>query len=226
MAIHAQRTLATTALLAALSLPASAQLSIRLEPELDDPGTSALPARLGDARGNGEAGAALQMAIVYDLRPTMPLPDRARSGAEPVDRLHLKRGLGHTAGLAGWIIRPKLGLYYLKTQQTDSPASAPPGSAAGTWLGLEADLYPSFSARTKLSYAGKFAHDAHASGDRLRDNYRKHTFSAEYLLYNHIDPPKGRPQFSLTLNRSLGADPLDGSPAKKSSTGLYLGMKL
>ncbi len=158
MAIHAQRTLATAALLAALSLPASAQLGIRLEPELDDPGTSALPARLGYARSNGEAGAALQMAIVYDLRPTMPLPDRARSGAEPVDRLQLKRGLGHTDGAPGRFIRPKLGLYY--------------------------------------------------------------------LLFNHIDPPKGRPLFSLTLNRSLGADPLDGSPAKKSSTGLYLGMKL
>jgi hypothetical protein len=286
MAQRLERNLVAAAWLAALALPACAQLTIRLDPELDDPGTHGMPARLGYARQNDKASGALQMALMYNLKmgrlgengilePYVALVlhdnaaahtdakalelglrstigdlgsgvaylldgalskkvDRAvgskgydaRIAAELVDWRHLKHGLGYTKDQWGLFIRPKLGLYYMKTQETDAPLTAPVGSVAGAWLGLEADFFPSFSDRTKLTYKGKFSYDARASGERVEGRYRKHSFSAEYLLFNYINVPKGQPQFSLLLNRSLGADPLDGAPVKKATTGIYLGIKL
>lgn len=49
------------------AIDASAQLTLRLEPEAEDPGTSSMPARFGHAKSNKGSGAAVQFAISYSI---------------------------------------------------------------------------------------------------------------------------------------------------------------
>lgn len=53
--------------LAAIALNTHAQLTLRLDPEAEDPGSSSMPARFGHSKGSKGSGAATQFAISYSV---------------------------------------------------------------------------------------------------------------------------------------------------------------
>ena len=281
---HVFQRLAAAAL-AATSAAAPAQLTLRLDPEVEDPGTSSMPARVGYANSGRGQGAATQLAITYGIvkglkgggliyepyaaltindnpatvtdkkageigvksvygdvtQGTAWLVDgqlsRSRDNgattsssevalsAEPVAS-YLKFGLGYTAGKWGLFVRPKAKLYYLNTLESDDPVKAPEGEAGGVAAEIALDLFLPFSDRMKVTLSGLLASDQVASGDRIKDNYRKGKAQLEYAFYNAAEPPKGKALFSVVLERSIGRDPLSTSTDKKASSGLFLAAKL
>lgn len=66
-AVHVDYKLVAIALIA-VATNASAELTLRLEPEAEDPGTSSMPARFGQAKSGKGSGAATQFAISYSDR--------------------------------------------------------------------------------------------------------------------------------------------------------------
>jgi|JI10StandDraft_1071094.scaffolds.fasta_scaffold400167_1 hypothetical protein len=54
-------------ILAVTPINAYAQLALRLAPEVDDPGTSSMPARIGYGHSNKGSGAATQFALTYSV---------------------------------------------------------------------------------------------------------------------------------------------------------------
>ncbi|WUR11247.1 hypothetical protein E7V67_016170 [[Empedobacter] haloabium] len=149
----------------------------------------------------------------------------ARATAELVSK-KLKFGVGYTPGEWGLFIRPRVGIYYAKTDETDDPVLVPTGSGKGALLELGFDFFPKFSSRTRVTYSGKVSRDASVSGNRIKETYRKHVLTAEYLFYDFkAPPPPGAARFSLIAERRVGSDPLEGQPVRKNRTGIYLGVK-
>lgn len=149
----------------------------------------------------------------------------ARATAELVSQ-YLKFGVGYTPGQWGLFLRPRVGLYYAKTDETDDPVLVPTGSGKGALAELGLDFFPPFSNRTRVSYSGKVSRDASVSGNRVKETYRKHVLTAEYLFYDFkAPPPPGSARFSLIAERRVGSDPLEGQPVRKNRTGVYLGVK-
>lgn len=148
-----------------------------------------------------------------------------RATAELVSA-YLKHGVGYTPGEWGLFVRPRLGIYYVKTDETDDPVLVPTGSGKGALFELGFDFFPGFSSRTRVSYSGKVSRDASVSGNRVKETYRKHVLTGEYLFYDFNAPPApGAARFSLIVERRVGADPLEGQPVRKNRTGIYLGVK-
>ncbi|AVR97368.1 hypothetical protein [Pseudoduganella armeniaca] len=265
---------------------AQAQLTLRQSAEVEDPGTSNKPARLGYSRNNGDAAAAIALALTYTFKPMEPGRDTiaepyvalgiedddttstdrkaielgvrttigdlfessnswlldaalgksrdrgagtegayARATAELVSTW-LKYGVGYTPGEWGLFIRPRAGIYYVKTDETDDPVLLPTGSGKGALFELGFDFFPQFSSRTRVTYSGKVSRDASVSGNRVKETYRKHVLTAEYLFYDFkAPPPPGSARFSLIAERRVGSDPLEGQPVRKNRTGIYLGVK-
>lgn len=64
--VHLVRALLASAFVVSAA-SAFAQLTVRLDPELDDPGASNMPARFGTAKSNKGSGAATQFALAYSI---------------------------------------------------------------------------------------------------------------------------------------------------------------
>ncbi|MBC3832411.1 hypothetical protein H8K33_12970 [Undibacterium amnicola] len=282
------KTLHGVVLIAAFMTSSSvcAQMTLRLDPALDDPGTSSMPARLGYSSSNKANGGVTQFALAYSIvkggsnsnflyEPFIALvvndnasvgsdqksfelgvksvfgdithgtswlidSDLARSrdriagtsslegkfSVEPVNVPSLKFGLGYTPNTWGLFIRPKTNIYYLNTLETDDPVKAPKGRTAGLSVNINVDLFTSFCDRAKITFSGTYARDITASGDRLKDTYKKGKIQLEYAFYDAANPPKGQTLFSLLIERSIGREMLSTSIEKKVSTGIYLGVKL
>lgn len=65
--IHIAARLASGLLLVGAAETACAQLTLRLDPELDDPGTSSMPARFGYTKSKKGSGATTQFALSYQV---------------------------------------------------------------------------------------------------------------------------------------------------------------
>ena len=131
------------------------------------------------------------------------------------------------AQMKGWFIRPKFGAYYEHRRDSENLIVAPNGGVTVAWLGLNIAYSSHESPQNSLSYRTQFTHDLATSGDRSKEHFRYHNFAYTRLFYNPLLPKRpGETLLSLTVERRIGADPINVSRERHSATAVYLGIEL
>jgi len=136
-------------------------------------------------------------------------------------------GIWRRAQQLGVFIRPRIGSYVDRQRHTDDPVAAPDGRATGVWAGIDIDYAPLVIPRSTFGYRNRFLRDVSVSGARLRERHRLHAFHYTHLFYDPNEAPEpGKPRLSLTIERAIGSDPIEGSRERHATTGIYLGFQL
>jgi hypothetical protein len=126
----------------------------------------------------------------------------------------------------GWQFRPKGGAYVERMRHSADPEAEPDGRVSGAWLGIDAAWLPATLPRHAAGYRNRFTRDFSASGARQRGTYRFHAVSYTYQFSDPNKQAAGKPTVSLTIERAIGADPVEGTRQRHATTAVYLGFQL
>lgn len=114
-----------------------------------------------------------------------------------------------TEGNVACYVFPRAGLIYEDKRR--AKAGTPTGERSGAFVNIKGELYPGLLT-DRLKFGGtwqRFEDNSASDGlDRRGETYKK--IFVEYIFYSPLDDPAVKP--SMALERSTGADPLNGIP--------------